>query len=327
MTTSVVITSYNCVDYIERAIASALQQEIKPEVIVVDDSSTDGTFELLASFTKDGSFKLLQTDHNSGPAAARNLGIKEATGEYISFLDGDDYLLPNKLSKEVAVLQAHSKTVGVFCDCKLEKLDGISFITLKQVSFPPSSDEDFLAHLLKTNCIALHAALIKTSAAKKIMFDESLRRAEDYDFWLRVTMEYGPLLFLDEPLVVYRKIKGGLSSQVIKTIEDNIKVLNKISPSSLNKNQLINLKDQKNGLLRTAAHLKLRRFDKSGLEYLDQADKLSPLPRSQRLAMTISRASNVLAMLTYNVISILLYIRRLPNYFEPRAKIAREFNR
>lgn len=327
MTTSVVITSYNCVGYIERAIKSVFEQELKTEVIVVDDCSTDGTWELLNKLAKDGSFKLLRTEHNSGPSAVRNLGIKDATGDYINFLDGDDYLLSDKLSKEIGLLQDNSEAVGVFCDSKLEKLDGISSVTLKQVSLIPQPGEDFLAHLLKTNCIALHAALIKTSAAKKVMFDESLRRAEDYDFWLRITMEYGPLLYLDEPLVVYRKIKGGLSSQVIKTINDNIIVLDKISPSSLNDLQLANLKSQKDGLFRTAAHLKLRSFDNEGFEYLEHASKLSLLPRSQQLVLSISRRSKLLAVLIYNMISAGLYIRRIPSLFDSRTKIVREFNR
>lgn len=324
-----IITSYNCKDYINGAIRSCMEQkgDFFRDIIVIDDCSADGTYEHLVQLSNKYKFRLLSTKKNSGPSSARNLGINNAVGSYICFLDGDDYLLPSKTEKELMLIKKHPDLVGVFCDSKIEKNNGMSSLTLKNVSPLPTRNEDFLAHLLKTNCIAIHAALIKTSIAKKILFDESLRRAEDYDFWLRLVIAHGPLLYLDEPLVVYRKIKGGLSSQIIKTIQDNIIVLDKIDIKLLNDEQAANLRHQKAALIRTVAHDKLRHMNKDGFNELQKASSLEPLPRSQSTVIKLSKKTITGALLAYQCFTALQYFKRLPSLLSSRSNVVREFNR
>lgn len=94
---SIIVNSYNIEKYIERAIESVLCQDFKNyEIIIVDDCSTDGTFEKIQKYKND-KIDIFQTKTNSGTAGAgRNIGIENAQGEYILFLDGDDTLYDNQ---------------------------------------------------------------------------------------------------------------------------------------------------------------------------------------------------------------------------------------
>lgn len=93
MKVSVIIPAYNCKDTIKRAVLSALSQTVSDlEVIAIDDGSTDGTYDLLTSLAKEDERLKVIRKENSGPADTRNLGIDNAKGEYIAFLDSDDYI-------------------------------------------------------------------------------------------------------------------------------------------------------------------------------------------------------------------------------------------
>lgn len=99
MQLSIIIPAYNAEEYIHKALDSALQQDIFPyEIIVVDDGSTDATPDILKQYEELHEQVKVLTSKNHGPAMARNLGIKEAQGEYIAFLDSDDTLQPHKLN-------------------------------------------------------------------------------------------------------------------------------------------------------------------------------------------------------------------------------------
>jgi glycosyltransferase involved in cell wall biosynthesis len=90
---SVIITTYNYQNYIERAIRSALDQSLSRseyEVIVVNDASTDHTKQILENYTED--IRIINLEKNVGLAAARNIGIKKARGQFVVFLDADDYI-------------------------------------------------------------------------------------------------------------------------------------------------------------------------------------------------------------------------------------------
>ena len=109
---SVIIPTYNREKLISRAIESVLAQ-VYPvyEIIVVDDGSTDATKSVLAPFN--GKIKYIY-QKNAGIAEARNRGIKESSGEYIAFLDSDDYWAPEKLAEQVKVLDANPQVGIVF---------------------------------------------------------------------------------------------------------------------------------------------------------------------------------------------------------------------
>ena len=104
MKISVIIPTYNRRKYIKRAINSVLRQSYKPfEVIVVDDGSIDGTYELIKN-SYSGSQILIEKQVNNGVSSARNKGIKLSNGHWIAFLDSDDEWLENKLEMQVKEL-------------------------------------------------------------------------------------------------------------------------------------------------------------------------------------------------------------------------------
>ena len=96
---TVIITAYNTEKYVKQAIESVIGQTYQHlEIIVVDDGSTDQTGTIAQSF---GDKILYVRQENKGESGARNTGVMRATGEYISFLDADDYYVPEKIEKEV----------------------------------------------------------------------------------------------------------------------------------------------------------------------------------------------------------------------------------
>ena len=104
---SVIIPSYNSSRYLSQAIESVLAQSYKEfEIIVVDDGSTDNTRKAVEKF-KDNVIYLYKS--NGGPASARNLGISKSIGEYIAFLDADDYWLPKKLKTQIDFIKKHEE--------------------------------------------------------------------------------------------------------------------------------------------------------------------------------------------------------------------------
>jgi glycosyltransferase involved in cell wall biosynthesis len=127
MDVSVVIPSYNSKKFLKQTLESANKQEFegKFEILVIDDCSTDGSFEFAQSLAeKYSNIKVYQTPTNGGgPAWARNLGVKKANGKYVSFLDADDLWHPNKIQKQF----------------ELAEKSGCQFISTKKYIFPENS--------------------------------------------------------------------------------------------------------------------------------------------------------------------------------------------
>jgi len=114
---SVIITSYNYARYVERAIRSCLEQSLSRsqfEIIVVNDCSTDHTVDVLANYTEE--CRVFNLDENVGLAAARNFGIKKAKGQFVVFLDADDYIQKDLLYAERLFLEQNTSLDAVSCD-------------------------------------------------------------------------------------------------------------------------------------------------------------------------------------------------------------------
>ena len=113
---SVVIPTYDCAQYIGKAIDSVLTQTYRPwKIIVVDDGSTDGTSDVLGLYK--GMVKYLRQE-NRGEPAARNLGIRSAVAEFIACLDADDLWLPEKLELQMAYFASHPSVRPRYTDMK-----------------------------------------------------------------------------------------------------------------------------------------------------------------------------------------------------------------
>jgi len=229
-TVSVIVPVFNCRDYLAGCIESALSQTHQPiEIIAVDDGSTDGSADILASY------KLritVITQANAGPSAARNNGVAHSSGEYLAFLDGDDLWDPRKIEAQLAILKAHPKAVAVYCDHRsIDAEDRVLGYTgaLEHSRASGSILEDLIyGQLIKSPSLVM----VRREAFDAVGgFDTFLRYSEDYDLWLRLAAR-GPILYQVETLASYRVHGGNVSlgpDQNIKALAGNLHALGKLA--------------------------------------------------------------------------------------------------
>ncbi len=215
-TVSAVIPTFNRDDFIEESVVSALQQSKKPdEVIVVDDGSTDKTWDVLKALgfsdsdDKRNSLRYI-FQKNKGVSAARNLGIQASKFKYIAFLDSDDRWLEKKLEKQLSSLEDHSTRYRLSHTNEIWVRNGVRV----NAHFKhKKSGGDIFLQCLKLCCISPSSSLIDRSVFDEFgLFDEMLPACEDYDFWLRFCA-FEEVHFLNEPLLIKN---GGHDQQLSK---------------------------------------------------------------------------------------------------------------
>lgn len=190
---SVVIPTFNRAETIERAIDSVLNQTYNNfELLVVDDGSTDETEDIISNYPD---IKYLKQE-NSGVASARNLGIKNSTGDYIAFLDSDDEWIPDKLLKQINFFDAHPEFEWVHSNEIWIRLGS----ELKQLKKHRKGGGDQFIPSLDLCLISPSCVLIKKEILSNTLFREDFEVCEDYDLWLRLLLNF-PIGFIEEPLV------------------------------------------------------------------------------------------------------------------------------
>lgn len=216
MLVSVIIPTYNRARTIARALNSVFTQTYGPlEVIVVDDGSTDGTTEALAPY---GDRIQLVRQKNQGPAAARNTGIKAATGEIITFLDDDDSWLPDKIERQVKLLQATRSSGVKCCVCNAKMVYPTGAVTsFARAGLHPAQPEGIWTNptevlidrfVLFNQVIAVWRETLEEAG----YFRQDLWLMEDYDLALRLSL-MGPWAFMTDPLVIWHGDANSNSSQ------------------------------------------------------------------------------------------------------------------
>lgn len=220
---SVVIPSYNSARYVVVAVESVLAQTyLDFEILVVDDGSTDNTKEVLSEY---GDAVQYFYKPNGGVSSARNYGIEKARGKYVALLDADDLWLPEKLAKQVAVLEADDE-IGL-CYVAAEKVDE-NLQTVGQIE--ARVYEDYCAALLlNLNIVAgsCSSAVLRRDVAQKTTgFDAEFSTCADWDYWLRLSLltKFAPI---KEYLVKYRVVAGSMSSDPFVSRRDTEGVLHK----------------------------------------------------------------------------------------------------
>ena len=225
MKISVIIPTFNRKKTLGRAIQSVLNQSLSPfEILIIDDGSNDGTEEWVKENFQNIKY-IYQNNH--GVSSARNIGIENAYGDWIAFLDSDDEWLPNKLDKQVKAIDSNPK-MKFFHTNEIWIRNGVR---VNQMKKHKKYGGYIFEKCLDICRISPSSVLIQKELFDDIgMFDESLRVCEDYDLWLRITSKY-PVIFLDVPLIYkygghadqLSKVNDGIESYRIQSLEKIIK--------------------------------------------------------------------------------------------------------
>lgn len=219
---SVIIPTYNRKDSILNSIGSVLSQTyLDIEVIVVDDCSTDGTDEVMEKI-KDERVRYIKCDKNRGVAAARNIGIENAEGEFIAFNDSDDIWRESKLELQMKELENHPEYGMVYCAFSRKKDQKF----LYQVPASSLPVEKLSGHifdfLLTLNVIGTPAMLIRREVFENIgSFSSHLRILDDYEFVLRVANKYS-IGYINEILVDTYELEDSINMLNEKSVLQNI---------------------------------------------------------------------------------------------------------
>ncbi|AFZ29987.1 glycosyl transferase family 2 [Gloeocapsa sp. PCC 7428] len=207
---SVIIPVYNGEKTILKTVESVQQQTFfNFELIVINDGSTDSTLELLAHL-REPRMKVLSYE-NGGLPVARNRGIANATGEFITFIDADDLWTPNKLELQLAVLQQHPDADAVYSWTLYLNEEGTAFHQGEQLHF----QGNVLPQLLLSNFIASGSNIMirKQAIASVGYFDPTLRSCEDWDYWLRLAAHCA-FVVVPKYQIIYRQSTTAMSSKV-----------------------------------------------------------------------------------------------------------------
>lgn len=198
---SAIITTHNRKELLMKAIESVrLQTYSNIEIIVVDDGSTDGTRQEMEEAAKQGTLIYLYNADAPGGNHARNLGIRQAKGEYLSFLDDDDEWLPMKTERQVRYYQAHPELALVGC-ARTDEYDHRLRVRRDPRSIPEGdlSKTVFCTFLFSTSCMMVR----RDQLLKAGLFDESLQFWQDYELQIRLC-QIGDVGVVRENLVLYR---------------------------------------------------------------------------------------------------------------------------
>jgi glycosyltransferase involved in cell wall biosynthesis len=214
---SVVIPAFNRCDYINETIDSVLSQDYpNVELIVVDDGSTDGTYEILLEYAEQDRLKLVThpVRENKGQSAALNLGLREASGEFIAILDSDDLFLPGKLSAQVEYLNSHPD-VGLVYGMG-EGVDG-SGRWIYDIHSPDHIEpNDPNAVLLDCYFLLPQNSLVRRSVYDQVGgFEESFRAAQDHDMLVRIA-ENTRFGFIPVKVFQYRRHGDSISNNGLR---------------------------------------------------------------------------------------------------------------
>lgn len=180
---SVIVPIYNKMSYLEHSLNSIVDQTYNNmEIILIDDGSTDASKEICLEYCKrDSRFKYYYKE-NGGVASARNYGLKVATGDYIGFVDPDDYIEKNMYKELVELADKNNYEI---VDCGINIFDNGAITKIANFNPEKMSIEDAICHLLKWDGIVtpyLWNKIFKKDASKKIFFNESLKVGEDLPF-------------------------------------------------------------------------------------------------------------------------------------------------
>jgi glycosyltransferase involved in cell wall biosynthesis len=209
---SVIIPTYNRAHLIGETITSVLAQTFQYfEIIIVDDGSTDNTFDYIKNLaSKDVRFKYFKIDHIGVPSKVRNFGLLNAKGKFIAFLDSDDIWMPYKLERQLKEIESN----GADWSCSNAFLFNKHNSKSKRLLYNP---KNFVSGMVTENLILKYFIVSPSVIIRNIVFektgffDETISWCEEMEYFLRISISH-PLIAMREPLLYYRQHAGQLSN-------------------------------------------------------------------------------------------------------------------
>lgn len=215
---SVVIPAYKIADYIAETLDTVFAQTVAPlEVIVVNDGSPDEA-ELERALAPYLDRICYIRQENQGAGAARNRALREARGEFVAFLDGDDLWLPQYLEEQLQFLQAGGYDL-VYSDALLFGDSPIAGKTYMETA-PSQGSVTFLS-LIRYECNVITSGVVarRRTLIEAGLFEESLRNAQDFELWARLARRGARLGYQCKVLLRYRCRDGSLSGDAMNRLE------------------------------------------------------------------------------------------------------------
>ncbi|MEW6053681.1 MAG: glycosyltransferase [Nitrospirota bacterium] len=266
---SVIIPTYNRADFLYSAISSVLAQTFQDfEIIVVDDASTDATRDITEGFKEK---RLIYVNHkkNKGEAFSRNSGVMQAKGIYIAFLDDDDEWSPEKLSKQVDLLDNAADNVGlVYTGYSVIEKNSQNVLSIKL----PSNKGVVYEDIIRRNFIGTPSTvLIRRACIEKVgLFDEDIAYGLDHDMWIRIA-QFFHFDYIGESLVRYNVHLNRITNNTplrAKGIEDLTK--------KYGNDFILNNTFYRNSLLPLGVQLCILGDMKNGIKLLKKAVRADP---------------------------------------------------
>lgn len=229
---SVIIPTFNREETIGRSITSVLNQSYSNfELIVVDDASTDNTFEVVEQFA-DERLKYFKLDKNLGGAGARNLGIEKSQGYLVAFQDSDDEWLSNKLKSDIKIFEKNQDV-----DCVFSRYWQVNGKFSKLVPMNSYVDSDSLySTLLVKNLIGTPTAIVKRSVLEQVKgFNAFLPRYQDWELFIRISKEFKIHMNPDINVIAYVSVDSLSNSNLAHLTALNLiyeEHINEISKSA-----------------------------------------------------------------------------------------------
>lgn len=226
---SVIVTTYNRLNLLPETLSSILSQTFDDfELIIVDNMSTDGTSEYVASLT-DPRIRYFRNPNHGVIAVNRNYGILQAVGQFIAFCDDDDLWMLDKLSKQVALLENTPKLA--LCYTNAESFVGKEMLSAKMIRRVVHHAHFW--QLLRGNYIPNSSVLIRSNVFQEVgPLSESPLLREDYEMCLRIAYKH-QIAGIDEPLIRYRvhigNVAGNRVSETLRAIRTVKSVISLLS--------------------------------------------------------------------------------------------------
>ncbi|WLG28610.1 glycosyltransferase [Pseudomonas lurida] len=224
---SVMMPAYNAEQFIGQALESILSQDYENlEIVVCDDASKDRTPEIIADYARryPDRIKAILNQANLGVTKNCNLSLGHCDGDYVSLFAGDDVMLPTKIRKQVAALEAMPE--AVMCYHPVEIFDSSTDKTMFLTNQTPREDvQNFEDMLLKGGIPGGCSIMVRSTAIPPGGYDESLKTVSDWLFFLEISLQ-GNVIKVPDTLARYRKHAGGASQETYSLLEESLEALN-----------------------------------------------------------------------------------------------------